>query len=277
MSKNNNFSQGFIFQDINISGNIVKLSDLYQDIIKRQKISGASAELLGQVLVIATMLIHRIKNNCELTIQFQSEANIKLLAVKVDSEGHLRAIINTDSELKEPLLGEGILVVTIRQLENNKQHQSTIAIKQGQTVCEAFTDYFAQSEQMPTLFHLVCHQQQVVGMLLQQAQELVDQEEWQTVTHLFATLSDKELLDLDSQTILTRLFNEYNLKLFDEKQLEFKCTCSLERMQNAIISIGEKEALDILKTDDVIEVTCEYCTSKYNFDLDAIKRLFTKH
>lgn len=275
MIKQNNI-QSFIFQDINVSGNIVKLDDIYQQIIDLQDAKGAAAELLGQVILAATMLIKRVKIECEMTIQFQSDSEIKLLAVKIDTEGHLRATLNCNKQPQEALLGKGFLVITIRQLDN-KQHQSVVTIQEGQSISSALAGYFVQSEQMPTLFHLVAKQHQGAGIMLQRPQELVSNEDWNTIVHLFNSLTDEELLSLDNQTILTRLFHEYNLKLFEPSEVSFSCSCSYEKMRNVITSIGEQEANNILANTKIIQVKCEYCKTSYDFDKNDIKNIFTQH
>lgn len=272
-----NISQSFIFQDLNVSGNIVKLGDLYKKLINTQDVTGVQAELLGQVVIISTLLIRRLKIECEMTIQFQSESDVKLLAVKIDTEGHLRATINCRVEPKEALLGDGFLVITIRQLGNNKQHQSVVKIHQGQSVSCALSDYFMQSEQMPTLFHVVTNKEEAAGIMLQRAQELVSADDWNTLEHLFMSLTDDELVSLDSQTILTRLFNDYNLKLFEPHDLSLKCSCSYEKMRDVIISLGKEEALDLLVSNKFIEIKCEYCKSSYDFNKKDVEGIFTQH
>lgn len=275
-------SQNFIFKDLHIRGSIVKLDKVYSEINGLQQADENSADLLGQVLVAAVMMIQNIKIESELTVQFQTESgDIKLLAAKINSKGEVRATLNCRKEPHKPLLGEGFLVVTISQLNQNKAYQrpyqSVIAVAKGQTISEALSDYFEQSEQLPSLFKFVVSQNKAVGIMIQQTQELVKEDDWETVSCLYKSLTDQELLELDNKTILHRLFNQYDLNLFDAKRLVFKCSCSLEKMQNAVMSLGKVEALDIMQAKKLLEVKCEYCKKTYSFDKNDIERLFNQH
>lgn len=275
-------SQNFIFKDLHIRGSIVKLDNVFREINRLQQAGENSGALLGQVLVAAVMMIQNIKIESELTVQFQTESgDIKLLAAKINSKGEVRATLNCRKEPVQPLLGKGYLVVTISQLNHNKvyqkPYQSVIAIAQKQTISEALSNYFAQSEQLPSMFKLVVDQNKAVGFMLQQTKELVADEDWETVSCLFESLTNQELSDLDNETILHRLFNQYDLNLFGANKLVFRCSCSLEKMQNAVASLGKSEALDILKTNKLLEVKCEYCRNYYSFDQNEVERLFNQH
>lgn len=272
-----NYCQSFIFNDLHVRGNVVKLTDVYQTITSLQEIEGCAADLLGQVLVAAAMLIQSIKTPSDLTIQFQSDHAIKLLAVKIDTAGNMRATISCKSEPKQALLGTGLLVVTLHQHNSTKPHQSIIEVYEGQTISQALARYFIQSEQIPTLFYFACDGDSATGMMIQQDQGMVAAEDWNTLSHLFCSITHDELLKLTSETIIYRLFNEFSINIFEQKNINFKCTCSLEKMQSAIMSLGEDDAKELLKTNRLIEVLCEYCKNHYGFDKNDIQTIFNKH
>lgn len=277
INKLENFCQSFIFNNLHVRGHIVRLTDVYQSISEVQEVSGCSAQLLGQVLAAAAMLIQPLKTASDLTIQFQSENEIKLLAVKVDTDGHMRAIITLNKQPKFALIGEGFLVVTVMQHNTTNHHQSVIDVHKGQAISQALAKYFTQSEQLPSLFYFAYTEDTVSGIMIQQDSEMVSEEDWNTLSHLFCSVSDQELLNLDSETIIHRLFNEFSINIFPAKDLTFKCNCSLEKMQSAIMSIGEQDAKDMLQTNRVIEVSCEYCKNHYGFDKNDIQIIFNKH
>jgi molecular chaperone Hsp33 len=272
-----NFSQSFMFNDLHVRGNIVKLTDVYEHIISLQQVSEHAADILGQVLAAAAILIQPIKTRSDLTIQFQSQGVIKLLAVKVDTDGNLRATINCTAKPTESLIGNGYLVVTVNQHNIVNPHQSIIEIHDGQTISQALTKYFDQSEQMPTLFYFAYNSKKVAGIMIQQTQELVEQHDWETLCHLFSSITEHELLELDTNTVVYRLFNQFNITMFPEKNLAFECACSLEKMQSAIMSLGKDEALEILQDNHVIEVSCDYCKNHYGFDKNDINQIFSTH
>lgn len=96
---------------------------------------------------------------------------------------------------------------------------------------------------------------------------------WEQATKLSETIKDAELLELDNTEILYRLFHEDDVRLFKAKPVIFKCTCSLERMQNAIKMLGEADTDQLLKTNKTIDVKCEYCSSQYSFDKNDVEAL----
>ena len=85
---------------------------------------------------------------------------------------------------------------------------------------------------------------------------------------------DEELLSLDVQELLHRLYHEEDLRLYDAKSISFKCSCSQEKIENAVYSLGEEEANQLLKEQDKITIDCEFCNTKYNVDDVDVKRIF---
>ena len=104
------------------------------------------------------------------------------------------------------------------------------------------------SEQLGTRFWLNADGHRARGLLLQQlpADSLKDDEErdasWQHVTALASTLTAEELLSLDNETVLHRLFHEDQVRMFDVQPLCFRCSCSRERSANALVSLGLEDA-----------------------------------
>ena len=97
---------------------------------------------------------------------------------------------------------------------------------------------------------------------------------WEHVSTLAATISDQELLNLDNTEILHRLFHEEDIRLFDESPAVFKCRCTKEKMEKAILTCGEAEIETLLIINPVIDVTCEFCNQQYSFDKVDVARIF---
>lgn len=114
--------------------------------------------------------------------------------------------------------------------------------------------------------------------------EEVDQiglnEEYNRIAHLAASLTRDELLSLDVETILHRLFWEEKLLRFVPEDGEggphFACTCSRERVGNMLRSLGQEESDSILEEQGMIEVGCEFCGQQYRFDAVDVAHLFTE-
>jgi molecular chaperone Hsp33 len=108
-------------------------------------------------------------------------------------------------------------------------------------------------------------------------------EDYNRIAHLAASLTSQELLSLDVDTILHRLFWEEKLLRFVPQQgadgivnrPRFACSCSRERVSNMLRSLGAPEIESILAEREQIEVGCEYCGQQYHFDAVDAAQIFT--
>ena len=119
------------------------------------------------------------------------------------------------------------------------------------------------------------------GLLLQAlpAEHLKDPEDraanWQHLTTLADTLSAEEMLGLDNETVLHRLYHEERVRLFEPQALEFRCSCSRERSLNALSSLGQQDAEELLKENaGEVVIDCQFCNQRYAFDAADIAQLF---
>ena len=103
-------------------------------------------------------------------------------------------------------------------------------------------------------------------------------EDYNRIAHLASSLTREELLTLDVDTILRRLFWEEKLLRFEPQQgasgPRFACTCSRERVSNMLRNLGAEEAESILAERDDIEVGCEFCGQQYRFDAVDAAQIF---
>ena len=157
---------------------------------------------------------------------------------------------------------------------------------------DVLAHYMLQSEQLDTTLVLAADGQVAAGLLIQRlpmagannlAGSMVSQENedeigvnahYNRIAILTSTLKREELLTLDVDTILRRLYWEEPLTRFDPlvgaSAPHFSCTCSRERVSNMILGLGAAEAESIIAERGNIEVGCEFCGVQYHFDpIDA--------
>ena len=129
---------------------------------------------------------------------------------------------------------------------------------------------------MPTKIWLAANNDTVAGLFIQKipgdAEE--DQDLWSRTTQVAATVKNAELLELNADKLLYRLFNEEEVRLFDSQSIQFACSCSRERTANMIFSLGKSEAQDILRKEKEISVECQFCKADYVFDSVDVEALF---
>ena len=115
-------------------------------------------------------------------------------------------------------------------------------------------------------------------MLIQQLPSSGDkeksEEDWQLVSSLFETLSSDEQLQLSHNDQLYRLFHEQELRLFEAEPMLFSCSCSRQRTENALISLGREEVVNIAEEQGLVMITCQFCAQEYRFTKRNIDQLF---
>jgi molecular chaperone Hsp33 len=202
------------------------------------------------------------------------------------------------------LLGKGHLAMTIDQGADMSRYQGLVALEGG-NLEDAAHEYFLRSEQIPTRVRLAVgeewrggegdgpkHRWRAGGMLLQflpKAPERVRQADLHpgdapegVVTHaveeddawvegqsLISTVEDVELIDpdLSGERLLYRLFHERGVRVFPPLPLRAECSCSREAVSGMLKSFAPGDRADMVKDGKVV-VTCEFCSSVYEFTPD---------
>ncbi|MBI3773359.1 MAG: Hsp33 family molecular chaperone HslO [Gammaproteobacteria bacterium] len=271
--------QRFVFENSKVRGDFIHLRASYQAVRERATYPDLIAEQLGQALAASALLSATIKFGGSLIMQIQSSGPLNLLVAQCTHDRHLRGLAHWHNEVHEGTLpqmyGDGRLVITIDNAHNNERYQGIVSLE-GDTLAEALETYFTQSEQLETRLWLVADQYQAVGMLLQRLPGPEgDDDLWQRVEALGATLTVEEMLQLPTREILRRLFHEEDVRLFDAEPVSFRCSCSREKIVNMLRGLGQEEANAILAEQGKIEVTCEFCNAGYRFDAVDVEEVFT--
>jgi molecular chaperone Hsp33 len=270
--------QRFIFENSNVRGDFIHLCASYQAVRERATYPDLIAEQLGQALAASGLLSATIKFGGSLIMQIQSSGPLNLLVAQCTHDRHLRGLAHWQDEVHEGTLpqmyGDGRLVITIDTAHNDERYQGIVSLE-GDTLAEALEGYFARSEQLETRLWLVADQHQAVGMLLQRLPGPdADDDLWQRVEALGATLTTEEMLQLPTREILRRLFHEEDVRLFDAEPVSFRCTCSREKIVNMLRSLGHEESNAILAEQGKIDVTCEFCNASHQFDAVDVEEIF---
>lgn len=269
--------QSFIFKNRAVRGSFVCLSKSYQTIINQHHYPEMLGLLLGEALLGISLMFPFFKVAGKITLQFQGEGSLNLLSARITSDLKIRGLLRASPELitvknLQNALGEGQLSLRY-EVDGERTYQSIVPFEQT-SIAAVLEDYFMRSEQLRTRFYLFGDEQSMAGLILQ---ALPDAEGYQDFEHcniLARTLQKSEMLNLNVQTLLQRLFAEEDIMIFPEKSIEFGCSCSHERMQNALVNLGQQEALSILEEFGFVEVTCEFCNQAHQFDQAEVVALF---
>lgn len=274
--------QRFIFDNTDIRGELTHLEQSYQDTLAAHTYPKVVAQLLGEFLAAAALFSATLKFDGTLTLQARSEGEIPLILAEASSDHTLRAIARgadqASSEDFTQLLANGQLSITIIP-KQGKRYQGIVPLE-GDNLAQCLEMYFQQSEQLATRIWLACDGQQSAGMMLQELPASHRQEpeqrqqSWQHITTLAETLSQEELLSLEFDQLLYRLYHQEQVRIFTPTELSFSCSCSEARTLSTLRTLGQKELEDIIKEQGSIEVNCEFCHQHYRFGQSAVSQLF---
>lgn len=281
------FTQRFIFETTDIRGELASLEESYAHVLAKHTYPEPVAALLGELMTAASLLVNTLKFDGLLVLQARSKGPVPWLMVECSSNRELRAIaryeeeqIHSGATLQE-LMPEGVLALTVDPREGQR-YQGLVALD-GEDLAECFTNYFVNSAQLPTRFWLYADGQRARGMLLQQlpADRITDSEEreasWQHAVALASTLTAEELLGLDNETILHRLYHEEQLRLFEATDLKFHCSCTRARSEQALVSLGLADLrLLLAEKEGTIEIDCQFCNHTYLFNEADVMQMFAE-
>ena len=270
----------FLFKDLDIRGQHLSLIDTWQDMIQNRGYSVLVRQLFGELSALAIFLANGIKHKGKLTLQVQGSGIVSLLLVEVTSDLKIRGMVRSDSTIEEEdsldkILGEGQIVATLYNSQTDHSFQSLVPINQKGLIA-TFEDYFFQSEQLESRLWVSSTQENLCAMLLQKMPEADqhDSEGWHRVGTLSDTITQDELISLDAESLLHRLFHEETLQLFNADWVGYKCEQNKERFEKIIYDLGEQDARDLLKERGEIAIHNEICNEHLFFDEQDVDRIF---
>ncbi|MGM0915018.1 MAG: Hsp33 family molecular chaperone HslO [Pseudomonadota bacterium] len=274
--------QRFLFDNTNVRGELVTLEQAYSEVLDRHAYPPAVNHLLGELLAAVALLTDTVKLDGTLSIEVRGSGALALLMAESNPGGELRAIARMAEDAAIPgedagfreLVGEGQIMITLDPREGHR-YQGIVALDRD-SLADCLADYFAQSEQLPTRLWLAADGRRAGGLLLQRMpdeSQNQDLDAWERSVHLAATVKEEELLGLAPQELLQRLYHEETVRIFEPKALRFGCTCSRERIADALVTLGAEELRDVLAEQGGIETQCHFCHTRYAFSVEEVEAL----
>ena len=270
----------FLLPGAGIRGTLVRLGASWREVASRVDYPRALRARLGETLVASALLTGNIKLDGALSVELKSSSSLRLLFAECNDQGHLRGLARWQEPLPESLalnqLADAVMAITVGNVERGQRYQGLVELRR-EGLAESLEDYFLQSEQLPARILLAADAQQAVGLMLQKMPDVgghdaaADEDAWNRVVHLTATLDEHELLVTPAEALLYRLYHEESVRLLDTRPLAFGCSCSRERVAAMLRSLGRDEVEAALAArDGEAEVICEFCAQRYTFDrIDA--------
>lgn len=270
----------FLFENAAIRGERVHLDAAWGTVLERHNYPPILVQLMGELTAAAVLLAATLKLRGSLILQIQGKGAIELLVVECTGDLELRATAKWEGELHGDLtemVGDGRFVITLDPKNGAKAYQGIVALEGG-SVADILQHYMSRSEQLETRLWLAADEQGAAGMLLQKLpeQESPDPDAWDRVTKLGETLTRDELLQLPTMELLHRLYHEEDVRLFEAQPVSFRCGCSREKVAAMLRMLGQEEVDSIVEEQGRVEIHCEFCNQRYEFDPVDAAMLFTE-
>jgi len=283
--------QRFVFENTPVRGNLVNLTQTLQQALNKQHLPTGLRKALGELMAASALLAATLKMDGSLVMQIQSKGALKLLVVECNSDVgstiKMRATAKWDDEVTDnqnlfELIEQGQFMITLDPTDG-QAYQGIVPIE-GDSISAVLENYMMRSEQIDTKIWLSCDGKSAAGMLIQKLPETMNQETqihdediWNRVGYLAGTVTDEELLNLPTETLITRLFHEEDVRLFESSITQFFCSCTRESVSNMLRMLGDEEINSIIEEQGKIEVNCDFCNSHYAFDkVDAAQLVVTE-
>jgi molecular chaperone Hsp33 len=299
----------YTVEGLHTRGRVVRLGPALDAILQRHDYPPVVARVVAEAAALAVLLGGSLKEEGRFQLQTQSDGPVSMVLVDFDAPSNLRALARFDANALEgraagaDLLGKGYLAFTIEPDGLASRYQGVVELD-GRGLQHAAGEYFAKSEQIPTLVRLSVGQTLTAegpswraGGLIAQflpeseerrrqadlhpgdapeghvVHEIPEDDAWTEAKALAVTTEDHELLDprLSSERLLYRLFNERGVRVFPPTSLADVCRCSAERIDVMLQGFTSQERQAMVGDDGMIGVTCEFCSVKRIFDPEDYK------
>ena len=259
------------------------MSDSWRSVIERHDYPTILRNMMGELCVAAVLLAATLKLEGSLVLQIMGKGAIKLLVVECDGNLKLRATAKWTGDLLQgnfkELVGDGQFMITLDPKNGGQAYRGIVEVA-GASVAEVMQNYMSQSEQLETRMWLAADDSHAGGMMLQKLPEssdqfeLAEEDNWRRAVLLAETLKSEELLSLTVIELLKRLYHEDDIRLFDAQPVSFFCSCSRENVARMLQMLGRAEVGSILEERENIEVHCEFCNQRYEFDKVDAEMMF---
>ena len=299
----------FLFEGLPVRGMLVRLGPSWREVQARHAQQGAYPapvrSLLGEMAAAATLMQANIKFDGALILQVFGDGPVKLAVAEAQPDLSFRATAKVVGDVGEAdrlaamlnVRGKGRCAITLDPKDRSggaQPYQGVVALHGDrgeplQALAEVLEHYMLQSEQLDTRLLLAADDSVAAGLLIQRLpvegegnlerqhreDEIGLNEAFNRIAHLAATLTRDELLTLDADTVLRRLFWEEDVRRFEPLAPRFSCTCSRERVRSMLLGLGRDEVEGIVAERGDVEIGCDFCGTQYRFDAVDVGDLFT--
>lgn len=276
-------------------GHVKAVSITAKDLTERartiHRLAPLATAALGRTLMAASLMGCQLKEEKgAVTLTVKGGGPLGTVMAVSDKDGNVRGYVG-DGSVELPLKAPGKLDVgagvgrdgtltVIKDIGLKEPYVGTVPLVSGE-IAEDVTSYFVVSEQIPTacalgvLVDTDCSVSQAGGYLIQLLPGATD-EEIDKVEHGVARLGAVTAAlerGLDGEGLLREALADFHLEVLERAPVEYRCYCSRQRMERALISLGAKDLRALIDEQGDAELTCQFCDKSYHFTKQELERL----
>ncbi len=267
---------------------VAQTTDLVEEARKIHNLNPTPTAALGRLLTMGVLMGTMMKNDTDkLTLQILGDGPAHQLLVTADNQGNVKGYITeplAEAPLKENgklnvsgIIGKGSLNV-IKDEGLKEPYVGSVPLQTSE-IAEDFAYYYATSEQIPTAVALGVlvnpdgSVKKAGGYIIQIMPDTPDQIVSLIENRIKEANSMTEMLEkgMSLEEIACYISDDLASYAVEEYEPKYHCDCSKERMEQAIISIGRKDLMELAE-DEETEIQCHFCNQKYHFTKEEIMK-----
>lgn len=280
MAAQNDVVVPFVFEALPIRGAIIQLRKSWHRMLLGHNYDQPVLETLGHSAAASALIAQSLKFDGSITLQINGDGPLAMLVMQCTSNLELRGMASAehldDDIAFAELVRKARCAITVDAGAMDLPYQGIVEVS-GESLADSIEYYYERSAQIPTHLQLVSDRTCCGGILLQQmpGEKSPVADDWRRLGLLAATLSLRDLADGLSPALLSRLFAEDDLRVFQPREAQFRCRCSRRRTEDVLRLLGEEDTRNLLAEQGRIDITCEYCGRTRTFDPIDIAQVFS--
>jgi len=264
-------------------------TELVREACRRHDVGPTAAAALGRALTGAALLAALLKDSQSVMLRFEGNGPLGKIITEAGYDGWVRGYVGdplADVPLRNGRIDvaagighAGFLTVT-KTISQNQKYPGTIQLYTSE-IGDDIAYYLSQSEQTPSAVALAIHLEKdgtiaACGGFLVQSLPPADESLLTNIESAMTRMEPLSSLLLAGKTpsaILSMLFSDVPHRKIGSIPLEYRCSCSRQKMINALFSLGEAEVRDILAKENEVDVCCEFCRLRYLFSTTELAEI----
>jgi molecular chaperone Hsp33 len=272
--------QRFLLEQLDIHGTHVRMTSSWKRLHASRAYPESVMRGVGEMTAVTALLADKLKEVGKLSFQLRGDGKVPMIVVDCTDQLNIRGYASVEGEVRKDdglaeLLGNGHLVMTLEMASAAQPFQSFVPIE-GETLAQVFEHYIAQSEQQAACLILTADAQCAAGFFLQKlpTTDARDADGWTRVTQLARTLRNEELRELDASALLTRLFHEETVRIFEPRAVTHDFPPEPEKIRAMLRSLGRAEIERIVAEQGRVVVDDDLSNNRYEFTAEEALAIF---